>query len=89
MEQMEYMNIPITLIPKEFMKLFKLLKKVVRNHIYLEIQKGIYGLSEAGRFANNLIQKQLESRSYHDRTIPGLWRHNASIVVFTLIVDNF
>ena len=56
----EYMKIPIQKIPKEFMDAYDLHNKVHNGHIYCEIRKGMYGLPQAGKIANDLLKTRLE-----------------------------
>ena len=58
--------------------------------MYLEITKGIYGLKQAGKLANDLFTEQLSAHGYyHCATTPGLWRHKWRPILFALIVDDF
>ena len=58
--------------------------------MYFEIRKGVYGLPQAGKLANDLITKQLNAEGYYQaETTPGLWRHKWRPVTFSLIVDDF
>jgi hypothetical protein len=50
----------------------------------------MYGLPQAGRIANNRLTKFLEPHGYsHVPITPGLWKHDASDLVFSLVVDDF
>lgn len=90
MERKEYMKIAVKLIPDEFMKEYNLYHKVYKGYLYVEICKGIYGLPQAGRLANDLLRKRLATCGYIECThTPGLWRHISQPVVFTLVVDDF
>jgi hypothetical protein len=44
MDTFEYMRIPIKLIPHEIIDQYNLLPLVSEGHIYIEVQKGMYGL---------------------------------------------
>ena len=56
----------------------------------MEIQKGVYGLPQAGILANKLLRKRLAKHGYFELPhTPGLWRHIARPVWFTLVVDDF
>jgi hypothetical protein len=58
--------------------------------VYIEIQKGMYGLKQAGLLANQLLQTRLAPFGYYPaRHTPGLWLHNTRPISFTLIVDDF
>ena len=53
MERYEYMRIPIHMIPECIMTLYNLNDLVHRGHVYVEIRKGMYGLPQAGKLAND------------------------------------
>jgi hypothetical protein len=60
------------------------------GHVYCEIQKGMYGLPQAGIIAQQLLEKRLQQHKYHQSaTTPGLWKHDTQPISFTLVVDNF
>ena len=56
----------------------------------MEIQKGMYGLPQAGILANKLLRKRLAKHGYFELPhTPGMWRYIARPVWFTLVVDDF
>jgi hypothetical protein len=60
------------------------------GHVYIEVQKGMYGLPQAGILANQLIARRLAIRGYHHTKFTrGLWRHVTRPIQFTLAVDDF
>ncbi len=90
MERFEYMQIPIKLIPAEIIEAYNLLPKVYKDHIYVEIRRGMYGLPQAGILANQLLTKRLAPHGYEQsRHTLGLWRHKWRPILFSLVVDNF
>jgi hypothetical protein len=91
MKRYEYMPIKITYIPEEITKEYKLLEIVTDNgYIYCGIQKGMYGLPQAGIIAQELLYECLAKVGYHQsKIIPGLWTHKTRDICFTLVVDNF
>ena len=90
MERKEYMRIPIKLIPQDFIQEYKLQDKIHNGHIYCKICKGIYGLPQAGKLANNLLKKRLATCGYFEcKHTPGLCRHIWLPVTFTLVADDF
>ena len=45
--------------------------------VYVEIRKGMYGLPQAGRLANDQLVAKLAPHGYHPCPLtPGLWRHS-------------
>jgi hypothetical protein len=56
----------------------------------MEIQKGMYGLPQAGILANKLLKKWLAQHGYFEQPhTPGLWKHVSRPVWFNLCVDDF
>ena len=56
----------------------------------MEIQKGMYGLPQAGKIANDKLKLHLDKFGYKPATItPGLWRHQTCLLLFSLVVDDF
>ena len=58
--------------------------------IYMDIQKGVYGLPQAGFFANNLLKKRLPKHGYYELPhTPSLWKYVTHPITFSLVVDDF
>jgi hypothetical protein len=90
MKKHEYMRIHISLIPPEIIEEYDLLPKVHNDFIYIRIEKGMYGLPQAGLLANQLLEKRLKPHGYFQcRHTPGLWKHTTRKTMFTLVVDDF
>ena len=90
MDRFEYMKLPSTLIPDEIMKQYNLTELLHKDFIHIEIQKGMYGLPQAGRLANKQLEKHLALHGYFPtKHTPGLWRHEHRPITFSLVVDNF
>jgi hypothetical protein len=90
MEHFEYLCIPIKLIPLEIITQYTLPPLVSDGHIYIEVQKGMYGLPQADILANLLLAKRLAPHGYRQtKSIPGLWAHDTLPVTFSLVVDDF
>jgi len=51
-----YMRIPVTVIPPAIMDHYKLHDLVHHSHVYVEIRRGMYGLPQAGKIANDQLQ---------------------------------
>jgi hypothetical protein len=85
-----YMRIPISLIPDDIMQLYNLAPLVKNGHVYVRIEKGMYGLPQAGIIANERLTKFLEPQGYTPCPItPGLWQHKTRTIQFSLVVDDF
>jgi hypothetical protein len=90
MDSFEYMRIPIKLIPQEIITEYNLLSLVSDGHVYIEVQKGMYGLPQAGIFTNQLLDRRLAIHGYHQTKFTlGLLRHFTCPIQFTLVVDDF
>jgi hypothetical protein len=90
MARYEYMQLPVHLIPAEFLQAYKLQDKTYKGYLYLEIRKGMYGLPQAGILAKQLLRKRLAPHGYTEtKHTPGLWRHATRPITFTLDVDDF
>jgi len=87
----EYMRLRLDIIPEEIIEKYKLRDLVDKEGwVYIEIQKGMYGLPQAGIIANQLLEKQLSTKGYYQcQHTPGLWRHVWQSIVFCLVVDDF
>jgi hypothetical protein len=60
------------------------------GQVYIEVQKGMYGLPQAEILANQLLARRLAIHGYHQtKFTPGLWRHVNRPIQFTLVVDYF
>ena len=85
MERYEYMRFEAKLIPAEVMQQYNLHSLVSDGYVYFEVRKGMYGLEQAGRIANDRLQRHLNKHGYYqDPSTPGLFRHKQNSVSFTL-----
>ena len=58
MSRNEYMRLKIAELPQDFIDEYKLQDKATKNgYMYLDIRKGMYGLPQAGIFAQKLLEK--------------------------------
>jgi len=90
LDRPEYMRIPLTHIPDEIIKEYGLRELARDGYVYVEINKGMYGLPQAGRLANKLLAKRLATKGYTQAPhTPGLWTHAFRPVAFSLVVDDF
>jgi hypothetical protein len=90
LDRPEYMRLALSIIPQEIIDKYKLGDKAKNGYVYIRIDKGMYGLPQAGRLANYLLVKRLAPHGYHPvGHTHGLWRHITRPFTFTLVVDNF
>ena len=81
---------PIKLIPQEFIDMYDLTSKVKNGFVYIEIQKGMYGLPQAGILTNKLLKQRLAKHDYNElKHTPGPFKHDTCSISFTLVVDDF
>ena len=86
----EYMKLRLDIIPDEIIEQYDLLNISVDGWVYCEIKKGMYGLTHAGKIANERLTKHLAPFGYTpSQMTPGLWKNNTRQITFTLVVDDF
>jgi hypothetical protein len=60
----EYMVINLSSLPQEIIDEYDLMELTHDGRVYIEIQKGMYGLSHTGILANKLLQQRLALDGY-------------------------
>jgi hypothetical protein len=86
----KYMKIPLALFPEWIKKQYNLNTHARDGFVFLEIQRAVWGLPQAGILANKLLQKPLKPQGiYECVNTPGLWRHATRPITFSLVVDDF
>ena len=85
------MRVHISQIPDEIIKQYNLLQlQDDDGWIYIEVQKGMYGLPHAGMLANKLLATWLAKFGYYQTpNTNGLWKHTTRPITFILVVDDF
>ena len=85
------MRIHISLLPPEAIGQYNLNKLVdSQGYVYIQINKGMYGLKQAGAIAHNNLKLRLKKHGYHPcRFTKGLWNHVSNSIKFILVVDDF
>jgi hypothetical protein len=88
MTQYEYMCIPLQMLPTAIIEQYNLTPVIHNNCVYVEIRKGMYGLPQAGKLANNQLIAALAPFGYQPVPLTaGLWRHKTHDITFCLVVD--
>ncbi len=65
-------------------------KATPEGYIYCKIQKGMYGLPQAGIIAQQLLKERLHKHGYRQsQTTPRFWKHDTRPISFSLVVDGF
>jgi hypothetical protein len=90
MERSEYMKLTRKQVPQSIIDKYQLEHLFVNNSIMVEIMKGIYGLPQAGKLAQDRLIKHLEANDYYlVKHTQCLFRHKTRDIAFTLVVDDF
>jgi hypothetical protein len=86
-----YMRVKLANIPQEIIDKYKLEDKATpAGSIHIVATMGMYGLSQAGLLANELLEKRLNKAGYRQsKLVSDLWKHNWRPIQFTLAVDDF
>eukprot|EP00804_Cyclotella_cryptica_P026720 CCRYP_007945-RA/>CCRYP_007945-RA protein AED:0.35 eAED:0.35 QI:0/0/0/1/1/1/2/0/516 len=76
LDRPEYARIKLSDIPDDFVQEYSLHNFAHNGCVYFKVTKGVYGLKQAGKLANDLLTQCLEMHRYYQcATTPGLWRH--------------
>ena len=84
------MKLALEIIPKDIVQQYNLHDVASNSWVYMEIRKGVPGLKQASRIANDRLQLQLAEFGYAPvaRT-PSLWKNVTEDITFSLVVNNF
>ena len=84
------MRITLKITPQEIINSYDLTALVDdQGWIYMRIEKGMYGLKQAGIIANQELVKNMAPFGYHPvQHTPGLWVHDIR-KKFSPVVDDF
>ena len=85
------MRIHLSDLPDEIIQQYKLLDIVdSKGYVYTRIDKGMYGLKQAGRIAFDNLIKHMKKHGYHPcRITKGQWTHISNSITFVLVLDDF
>jgi hypothetical protein len=84
------MVINLASLPQETIEKYDLHELAQDGKVYIGIQKGMFGLPQAGILANELLQRNLAKDGYRPTThTHGLWTHDTRPISFLLVVDDF
>ena len=90
MQDPEFMFLDVKMVPQEFINEYNLQDKIHNGKIYVQINKGMYGLPQAGKLAYDQLKNHLEKYGYTPcKRTTGLWKHHTRPISFTLVVDDF
>ena len=90
MTRYEYMRVPLWMLPSAIIEQYNLRPLFHNGYVYVEIRRGMYGLPQAGRIANDQLIAFMKPHGYKPCPLtPGLWKHDTRDIVFSLVVDDF
>ncbi|KAL7475790.1 hypothetical protein ACHAW6_001692 [Cyclotella cf. meneghiniana] len=90
MERPEFMCLKYDILPQEIISKYGLAQKALDGWVYVRIEKGMYGLAQAGLLANKLLASRLDTHGYYQcQFTPGFWRNKWHPVMFSQVVDDF
>jgi len=86
----EYMRIHKDQIPENIFNKYYLQHLIQGNHVMVKIHKGIYGLKQAGKLAQDRLFEHLNKHGYKEcPNTPCLFIHESRPVSFCSVVDDF
>ena len=86
----EYMRIQLAHIPQDIIAKYHMNEYEHNGAVLVAVHKGIYGLPQAGKLAQDRLVEHLAKHGYHQAAnTPCLFKHDSNSVSFTLVVDDF
>ena len=83
------MKLSLDIIPEEIIQQYNLRNLVHKGFVYMKTQKGMYGIPQEGKIANDKLKLHLANFEYKPAPItPGLWQHQTRPLQFPLVVDD-
>jgi hypothetical protein len=83
------MFINLSPLPQETIDKYDLIELSQDGKVYIEIQKGMYGLPQAGILTNKSLRRNLAKDGYRPtQHTHGLWTHDTRPISFSLVVDD-
>ena len=90
LDRPEYMRIALKHVPPDIIERYQLQSFIHNGYLLMEITKGIYGLKQAGKLAQDMLTTHLAKHEYMQcPNTPCLFKHKTNSVAFTLVVDDF
>ena len=90
LDRFEYLRLHPGIIPEGIFEAYNLQALATDGWVYIEIQKGVYGLPQAGILAKTFLTKRLGIDGYYPcQFMPGLWWNVWQPVNFVLVVYGF
>ena len=84
------MKIKLRIIPQEIIDQYQIQDLEENGWVYMKIVKGMPGLKQAARLANEFLVHHLEPYGYAPvQHIPYLWKNESNASLFALVLDDF
>ena len=89
MNKAENYNIALKIMPQYIIDKYYLINKQCDGYLYVQIEKGIYGLVQSGIIAHKAIKEHIQPYGCAPAKITqGLWAHKYRDIHFTIMVDD-
>ena len=90
MARYKYMKLALACIPEKIVDQYDLRSLGSDGWVYLKIRKGMPGLKQYSRIANDCLKAHLAHFGFAPVPItPALWKHTTKPIIFSLVVDDF
>ena len=89
LDRPEFLRISSKFLPPHIVAKNNLQPYFTNGSILFEVNKGMYGLPQAGLQAQNCLVQHLATHVYHQTEATCLFRHNTNGTDFSLVVDDF
>jgi hypothetical protein len=90
LDRPEYMRMSRKQVSNAIIAEYNYEEYFVNDMLYFQINKGMYGLPQAGLLAQNRLIAHIAQHGYtQSDTVPCLFRHATNGVTFVLVVDDF
>lgn len=90
LDETVYLRVPLNIIPDKTIEDYDLLSIETNGVVYSAVDKGMYGLPQAGRIANQELVKHLAKDDFQPaKHTHGLFTHKNLPIKFSLVVDDF
>ena len=74
-DRCEYIKLPLQIVPAEIIQ-NETIRLSTQSLVYMEIQRIMFGLSQAGKISNDKLKQHLAKFVYETApSNPGLWQH--------------
>ena len=82
--------VKLKIIPQEIIDQYQLQDLEENGWVYMKIVKGMPGLKQEARLANEILVHHLAPYGYAPvQHTPYIWKHEYSGILFALVVDDF